>query len=128
MKKRIAALIALLFLTFAPAGLANAQFFEDICSKTPDAAVCKDSKIKQDAADNSITGPNGIIAKATNVLTFVIGIAAFIVIIIAGFQFVLGVGDPARISNARNTLVYALAGILVAVMAQVIVKFVVNKV
>jgi hypothetical protein len=128
--KRLAALFALLCLTLAPVGIANAQFnfFQDVCEGSgADSTACKDSQSDQSTNDNSITGPNGVISKATNIITLIVGIAAFIVIVVSGLQFILGVGDPARIANARNALIYAIVGIIIAVMAQVIVKFVVNK-
>jgi hypothetical protein len=127
--RRLAALFALLCLTLAaavPVQAAPFDFFKDVCQKAADSTACKDN-VDQSSDDNSITGPNGVISKATNILTFIIGAAALIVIIISGLQFVLATGDPARIANARNALIYALIGMGIAVFAQVIVKFVVNK-
>jgi hypothetical protein len=37
-------------------------------------------------------------------------------------------GDPNRVASAKNTLLYAIIGIIIAVLAQVIVKFVIAKV
>jgi len=129
--RRFAASFALLCLILAPASTVHAQILNEVCkgpfpnNEVPSA--CQDNTIDQGGADNSITGPDGAISKATNIVTLIVGIAAFIVIIVSGLQFILGVGDPAKIANARNALIYALVGIVIAVMAQVIVKFVVNK-
>lgn len=128
--KRLAAFFALLCLLLSPAAMAQAapfDFFQDPCRDAPDSTVCQDRRADQTGSDNSITGPDGVISKAINIVSLIVGIAAFIVIIISGLQFILGVGDPARIANARNSLIYALAGIVVAVMAQALVKLVLNK-
>ncbi len=129
--KKLILFLSIISFTLIPAGVAMAvtdeQLFGDVCSKTPDASVCKDKTIAQDGADNSVYGPDGILSKGADVVTIVVGIAAVIVIIIGGFQFITGVGDPAKISEGRNAIVYALIGLAVAVMAQVVIKFVINK-
>ena len=128
--RRVFAFSALLGLLLAPAASAAAapfDFFQDVCSKAPNSTACADSKVSQAGNDNSLTGPNGALATATNIITFIVGVAALIVIIVSGLQFILATGDPSRIANARNALIYALVGIGVAIFAQVIVRFVVNK-
>lgn len=129
--RRLAALFFIFGIMLAPAGAVHAQFLDDVCrgpfpnNEVPTA--CKDN-VDQTGTDNSLTGPDGIITKAANILSVLIGIASFIVIILSGLQFILGVGDTARIATARESLIYALVGVGVAVMAQVIVKFVLTKI
>lgn len=57
----------------------------------------------------------------------VIGALAFLVLVIAGLRYILASGDPQKTANARNTIVFALVGIAIAVSAQAIVAFVVNR-
>jgi hypothetical protein len=45
-------------------------------------------------------------------------------IIVGGFQYVMASGDPGNITNAKNTILYAIIGLLVAVLAQGIISFV----
>jgi len=68
-----------------------------------------------------------IVAAVINILSTVIGIAAVIMIIVAGFKYITSGGDAGNVSSAKNTLVYALVGIAVAVLAQFLVHFVINK-
>lgn len=109
----------------------GSALFNEVCTgpfpNNEIPTVCQDKDQNQSGTDNSFTGPDGILAKATNIISFIVGVAALIVIIISGLQFVLATGDPSRIANARNALIYALIGIGVAIFAQVIVRFVVNK-
>jgi len=68
------------------------------------------------------------IRKGINFLSIVIGIIAVIMIIIGGFRFIVSNGDSGKITSARNTIIYALVGLILAALAQIIVKFVLTKV
>lgn len=68
-----------------------------------------------------------IIKIALQILSFVAGIIAVIMIIIAGFKFMTGGGDPSSIASARSTLLYAIVGIIVVVFAQLVVRFVLER-
>jgi len=69
-------------------------------------------------------------ASISNVLQLVFGIfglVAMLVIVIAGLQFVLSRGNPEKASKARNAIVYAAIGLVIAMMAFSIVKFVIGN-
>lgn len=64
-------------------------------------------------------------------LELVIGMAAaaaFLVVIVAGLMFVLAQDDPAKATKARNAIIYAAVGLVTALMAFAIVRFVVRSV
>jgi hypothetical protein len=54
----------------------------------------------------------------------IIGIAAVIMIIIGGATYVLAAGDSAKINTAKNTIIYALVGLVVAASAALIIRFI----
>lgn len=62
-----------------------------------------------------------------NILSVVVGIVAVIMIIIAGFRYITSGGNAERTKNARNTILYALIGLVIVALAQIIVKFVLNN-
>lgn len=64
---------------------------------------------------------------AVNILTAIVGIAAVIMIIINGLRFITANGDSGSISSARTGIIYALVGLVVAAMAQIIVRFILNR-
>ncbi len=70
---------------------------------------------------------NDTIAAALNILSFAVGVAAVIMIIVGGIKFILASGDSAATNSARNTVLYAIIGLIVALMAQIIVHFVLNR-
>jgi nitrate/nitrite transporter NarK len=68
-----------------------------------------------------------IIKNIINLLSIIVGIAAIIVIIVSGLRFITAGGDANSISSARNGVIYAVVGLIVAALAQVIVRFVLSK-
>lgn len=62
-----------------------------------------------------------------NILLFLIGAIAVIMIIIGGIQYTTSNGDQGQITGAKNTILYAIIGLVVAIMAYAIVNFVVNR-
>lgn len=68
------------------------------------------------------------IGKVVNILSLVVGIAAVIMIIIGGLKYILSSGDSSNVNSAKNTILYAIVGLVVVLLAQVIVRFVINRV
>lgn len=70
---------------------------------------------------------NSVITDSLNILTVVVGIIAVVMIVYGGFRYVTSGGDATRVASAKNTLMYAIIGLIIAVLAQVIVKFVLKQ-
>lgn len=70
------------------------------------------------------TSVNSIIHTVVSILSFVVGIAAIIVIIFGGFRYITSGGDSSKVSTAKSTITYALIGLLIAAFAQVLVRYV----
>ncbi len=126
--KRAAAFMSLILMLSLPTPVLGAvNPLEQACKESSGATLCKDNSVQQSHENNSIYGPNGIITKATGIISMLVGVAAIIVLIVAGLRYALASGDPANVSKARNTITYALIGMAVAAAAQGIVIFVLNK-
>ena len=61
-----------------------------------------------------------------NVLLYVIGAVAVIMIVIGGIRYTISNGDSGQITSAKNTILYAVIGLVVALLAYAIVNFVVD--
>lgn len=72
-------------------------------------------------------GTTGTFATITNVLLFIIGAIAVIMIVIGGMRYVLSGGDSNQITAAKNTILYAIVGIIVAILAYAVVNFVLES-
>lgn len=68
-----------------------------------------------------------VIGTVVKILSYVVGIIAVIMVIIGGIKYVTSSGDSNNVTSAKNTILYALVGLIVAALAQVIVRFVLNK-
>lgn len=69
-----------------------------------------------------------ILKVALNLISIVIGIVAVIMIMIGGFKYVTSGGEGAKTASAKDTILYAVIGLVVVAFAQIIVKFVLTKV
>lgn len=105
-----------------PAVVLATDPIEQVCQINPDSSVCKSS-----TTENPIFGSKGIITRITKVLGFVVGVAAVIMIIINGFKFVLSNGNPENVTKAKNGIIFAIIGILVALFAEAIAIFVMQR-
>jgi hypothetical protein len=72
-------------------------------------------------------GEGAIFTTVVNLLLFLIGAIAVIMIIIGGLRYVLSGGNAANVTAAKNTILYAIVGIIVAILAYAIVNFVINS-
>lgn len=77
---------------------------------------------------NAETQVNNAVAVAVNILSLVVGITAVIMVIVGGFKYITSSGDSNSVNSAKNTILYALVGLVIVALAQVIVKFVLNRV
>lgn len=66
------------------------------------------------------------IKTVVNILLFLIGAVAVIMIIIGGIRYTTSNGDSSSMTSAKNTILYAVVGLIVAIMAYAIVNFVVD--
>ena len=70
---------------------------------------------------------NGIFRTITNVLLFLIGAVSVIMPIIGGIKYTVSGGDSSAVTSAKNTILYAIVRIIVAVLAFAIVNFVLDS-
>ncbi len=73
---------------------------------------------------SDLFGPTGIFKKITDVLLFIIGAIAVIMLVIGGIRYTISGGDQNSVTAAKNTILYAIVGIIVAILAYAIIGFV----
>lgn len=73
--------------------------------------------------------PNGTtIPTVIGIVFGIIGILSVIMVVIGGLRFITAQGDPSGIAKARQTIIYSVIGLAIAVSAEAIVAFVLNRV
>lgn len=75
-------------------------------------------------AENRI---NNIIKLVINIFSLVVGVVAVIMIIVGGLKYITSGGDSGNVSGAKNTILYAVVGLVVVALAQFIVRFVLSR-
>ena len=72
-------------------------------------------------------GQGGIFRTITNVMLFIIGAVSVIMLIIGGLRYVVSGGDSTAVQNAKNTILYAIVGVIVSILAYAAVSFVITS-
>ena len=71
---------------------------------------------------------NTIITQVVRIFSAIVGVVSIIMIIYGGFKYISSGGDSSKVTEAKNTIIYAIIGLAVVALAQFIVKFVLDKV
>ncbi|HVX24555.1 MAG TPA: hypothetical protein VG992_04415 [Candidatus Saccharimonadales bacterium] len=77
--------------------------------------------VGQVSNDCSGDGVKNITQTVVEILSYVVGIVAIIMVIIAAFRYITSGGDSNKTASAKSTLIYAMVGLAVAALAQLLV-------
>lgn len=103
--------IAGLFM-YTPADAAINVFKEEACNG--DTSICRSAD--SDTLFNTIKS-------VINIMIYVTGVIAVIMIILGGIKYTVSSGDSSAITSAKNTIIYAVVGLVIAIMSFAIVNF-----
>lgn len=125
-------LITGLAMSFASLGIARTQIHA--ASIDPKEQACQALGGASGTGSTStcatpVAGPdvNNTLKLAINVFSLIVGFAAIIMIIVGGLKYIISSGESSNINSAKNTILYAIIGLVVVALAQVIVRFVLDK-
>ena len=79
-----------------------------------------------DGCPSDLFGDTGVFKQITNTILYIVGIVAVIMLIIGGIRYVTSGGDSKKVTDAKNTVLYAIIGLVVAFLAFAIVNFVIS--
>lgn len=129
MKQKVLYLFASCLFVFGfllPVTVGAVNVFEEACSGNDDATACE-GQGSQTTQRNNIYGENGVLTKAATLIASIVGIAAVVVITIGGFKYIMSSGDANSVKSAKDTIVFAAVGLVVAASIQGIVLFVLRR-
>lgn len=89
----------------------------DQCQSNAGSAVCK--------AQGDSLGP--MIHTVVNILLYILGAAAVVMIVIGGLRYTTSNGDSGAIKSAKDTILYSVIGLVIAILAYAIVNFVLSQ-
>ena len=79
-----------------------------------------------DNCPRDLFGDNGVFKKVTNTILYIVGIIAVIMLIVGGIKYVISGGDAKKVTDAKNTILYAIIGLVICFLAFAIVNFVIS--
>ncbi len=114
----VAAMIVLGLALFISTPEASAQSaLDEACAADPGSALCN---------EGSGGSVESIIALVVNTLLFVVGTISVIMIIVGGIRYTLSAGDGNAIKGAKDTILYAVIGLVVAFASYAIINWVLD--
>lgn len=111
-------IIAGLFAISMPLPVGAVEVYQDCSGANADTEVCR-AQGQDDIAK--------FLQTIVNTLLFILGAAAVLVIVVSGATFIMSNGDSSLITAAKNRILYAVIGIIVALMAYAIVSFIISQ-
>jgi len=117
--------LAFVSLVMVPASASAAYDpFEDVCNTGGgNSTVCETAGGDGDP----ISGSDGAIVNVTSILSLIVGFVSVAFVVWGGFKYITSNGDSAGVSTAKNTIIAALVGLVIALMARPLILFVVGK-
>ncbi len=124
---RLGVALCMIFVFAAPAHVgAQTDVIGDPCSDP--AVAAKSPTCLSRTKENPITGPDGTLDRISTVVAIIAGISAVIMIILSGFRYVTSGGDTQKIASAKNTLIGAIVGLVIIVVARGIIVLVLKSI
>ena len=78
--------------------------------------------------DDASEGVNDTVNLIINIFSWIVGVVSVIMVIFGGFRYITSGGDAGSVTSAKNTILYAIVGLIIVALAQIIVKFVLGNV
>ena len=120
------AAFSLIFAVGMVPAVANAENIQGAIKCGAEVELDKTSGCKSDAPKSAGQSLNDLVSTIINVLSVIVGVVAVIMIIIGGRKYITSGGDSNNVASAKNTIIYAIIGLIIVALAQVIVRFVLS--
>lgn len=76
----------------------------------------------------NLIGDDGVFARFTNIALLVVGLVSVVMLIYGGIRYVISGGDAKKVTDAKNTILYAIIGLIISLLAYAIVNFILTSV
>ncbi len=83
---------------------------------------------RADGMPAELIGPSGVFTKFSNIALYVIGALAVFMLMWGGLRYITSGGDSKKITDAKNTVLYAIIGLLIVFLSYAIINFVLNAI
>jgi len=117
----------MLMLSFGLLFVATAVLGPEVSAQDTEAACRGVTITGGDCSGDGESALSGIITSIVDILSIVVGALSVIMIIVGGLRYVTSGGDSSGVASAKNTIIYAIVGLVIVLFAQVIVGFVIER-
>lgn len=93
----------------------------------PEALENGTSQARPSGAQEQLFQDGGVFQRIADFLIFLVGALSVIFLIIGGLRYVVSSGNSSQVESAKNTILYAIIGLIVAIAAFAIVRFVISQ-
>ena len=76
---------------------------------------------------NLFNGQSAIIPRIINLMLFIVGILSIFMIIYGGIRYITAHGDEKQVKVAKDTIVYSVVGLIIAILAYALVTFIFDR-
>lgn len=124
--KRLLASLSLLALLLLPSAT--------VAAYNPLDAACQSGGAAQGSAacsadgSDPISGTHGALKKASLIIATIAGVAAVIIIIVAGLEYITSAGDSKKAAGARSAIIGSVVGLVIIVASESILLFVISRI
>ncbi len=112
--------------TYSPVVIA-ADPLAPVCDEMTPEAKAKSATCAARTNKNPLTGTDGLLMKVANIVAIIAGIAAVLMIIVGGFRMITANGDSQGFGSARSTVIGAVVGLIIIILARSIVVLILEK-
>ncbi|MBR0403057.1 hypothetical protein IJI55_00690 [Candidatus Saccharibacteria bacterium] len=93
-----------------------------------DSARAGAEAARADGMPAELVGVDGVFTNITNTILYVVGVVSVIMLIYGGLRYVISGGDSKKVTDAKNTILYAIIGLIISILSFAIVNFVLNSI
>ena len=123
MKKKYSIIVAILVLIASVA-----YSFPAIALNNPACDKVDGAKFAGSGCESKIPTAPSVITTVLNVVIGIVGVISVIFIIIGGYMYATSAGDPGKTKKAKDTILYSVIGLAVALLSFAIVNFVLSNI
>ena len=83
---------------------------------------------RADGMPSELVGVDGVFTNITNTALYAVGIISVVMLIYGGIRYIISGGDQKKVTDAKNTILYAIIGLIIAILSYAIVNFILNAI
>jgi hypothetical protein len=112
-----------------PVNPSNSTIGDKVCQGllSTETGQRTDSATVASCSENGNQSFSGLTRRIIDIFSIVVGSVSVIMIIIGGFRYIISGGDSSGVTAAKNTILYAIVGLVIVLFSQIIIRFIISN-